>query len=279
MKRKAFPVGSLILFTLFLLTMWATYLLIKPPAPPALLQGVLRPEYRPLQPFTLTDQRYQRFDETNLRGKWSMIFFGYLSCPDVCPLTLHELNSFWGLLRDESGTDPEDLQIVFVSVDPARDSLQRLGEYVSHFNRHFIAATGSKAQIDRLASQFGAGYALEPETAPGQYLVAHSSAIFLVDPLGRSVATFSQPHYASTLFTQYRRISAYFASASARQPASGLFARSGFLPLPPGPGEIGPQQNQVDKDADGEETDRRVVFGRGHRHFGVLALARLTRTH
>ena len=279
MNRKTFPMGSLLLFALFLLMMLATWLLLKPPAPPAQLQGVLRPEYRSLQPFTLTDQRQRRFDQTSLRGKWSMIFFGYLSCPDICPLTLHELNSFWRLLRDESGSDPQHLQIVFVSVDPARDSPQQLGEYVSHFNRHFIAATGSKAQIDRLASQFGAGYALEPETAPGQYLVRHSSAIFLVDPLGRSVATFSQPHYASTLLTQFRRISAYFASASARRPASAVFARTGFLPLPPGPGEIGPQQNQIDDDPDSEEPARRVVFGWRHRHFGMLALAGLTSTH
>jgi len=195
------------------LLMWATWLLIKPPTPPAELAGVLRPEYRQIAPFTLTDQHQQRFDDKRLRGKWSMIFFGYLSCPDVCPMTLHELNSFMQLLADKTGSQADKLQVVFVSVDPARDSPQQLGEYSAHFNRDIVAVTGQKTELDRFAGQFGAGYVIEQETAPGQYLVAHTSAIFLVDPLGRSVATFSQPHYASTLLSQYLGITRYFSGA------------------------------------------------------------------
>jgi protein SCO1 len=213
MDRKTLPIGSLVLFAVFLLVMLATWLLIKPPTPPAELAGVLRPAYRLLTPFHLTDQHLQPFDQSRLKGKWSMLFFGYLSCPDVCPMTLHELNQFWRLLEDEGGAPADDLQVVFVSVDPARDSPQQLGDYVSHFNSSFIAATADRIQIDRLAQQFGAGYVIEAETAPGQYLVAHTSAIFLVDPLGRSVATFSQPHYAATLHAQFRRITQYFSGA------------------------------------------------------------------
>lgn len=213
MNRATFPVGTLLIFGLFLLVMGATWLLIKPPTPPAELAGVLRPEYRLLAPFTLTDQHQQSFDAKRLRGKWSMIFFGYQSCPDVCPMTLHELNAFRRLLADNPGADADKLQVVFVSVDPARDSPQQLGKYVAHFNRDFIAATGQKKEIDRFAGQFGAVYVIEEETAPGQYLVAHTSAIFLVDPLGRSVATFSQPHYASTLLSQYLGITRYFSGA------------------------------------------------------------------
>ena len=214
MKRATFTVSTALILGLFLLVMSATWLSITPSTPPAELAGVPRPEYRPLAPFTLTDQHQQSFDDKRLHGKWSMIFFGYLSCPDVCPMTLHELNSFTQLLADKAGSDPEELQVVFVSVDPARDSPQQLGEYVAHFNRDFIATTGKKTEIDRFAQQFGAGYVIGEETAPGQYLVAHTSAIFLVDPLGRSVATFSQPHYASTLLSQYLGITRYFNAAS-----------------------------------------------------------------
>jgi len=213
MKRATFPVGTLALFGLFLLLMLATWLFIKPPTPPPELAGVLRPEYRQLAPFALKDQHQQLFDDRRLRGKWSMIFFGYLSCPDVCPMTLHELNSFRQLLADRSSSEVDSLQVLFVSVDPARDSPQQLGQYVTHFNRDFIAATGAKQEIDRFAQQFGAGYIIEEETLPGQYLVSHTSAIFLVDPLGRSVATFSQPHYASTLLSQYLLITRYFGDA------------------------------------------------------------------
>jgi protein SCO1/2 len=261
LNRNNIPIGSLALFGLFLLVMLATWLLVKPPAPPAELTGVLRSEYRLLAPFTLTDQHQQRFDEKHLRGKWSMIFFGYLSCPDVCPMTLNELNSFWQLLADKAGSDPEDLQVVFVSVDPARDSPQQLGEYVAHFNRDFIAATGQKTEIDGFAQQFGAGYVIEAETAPGQYLVAHTSAIFLVDPLGRSVATFSQPHYASTLLSQYRKITRYFGATGQFEAGqeSGLVARAGLFPLLESPDHIGCDQHQVDHQPNGKESDRSLV--------------------
>lgn len=214
MRRKTFPIGSLVLFSLFLLLMLATWLLIKPPPPPAELAGVLRSEYRALAAFELTDHNGRVFDETRLNDRWSLIFFGYLSCPDICPMTLHELGNFWNLLQDEdsAGDVAPNPQVIFVSVDPQRDSLQQLASYISHFNPGFIAATASPHALQDFAAQFGAGFVIEAETAPGQYLVGHSSAIFVVDPLGRSVAILSQPHYASTLLKQYRRITQYFSS-------------------------------------------------------------------
>ena len=155
--RKIIPIGSLVLFALFLLVMLSTWLLIKPPAAPAELEGVLRSEYRLLAPFDLVDHRQRPFNQKNLQGKWSFVFFGYLSCPDVCPNTLHELNSFWRLLKDETGEDPQDLQIVFVSVDPRRDSAHRLGDYIGHFNREFIAATAEKKAHRQLRASVRSG--------------------------------------------------------------------------------------------------------------------------
>jgi len=209
-KKRIIPIGTLVIGLVFGLVMLFTHLLVKPPAPPAELEGVLRAEFRQLAPFQLQSQGQGPINEISLLGNWSFVFFGYLSCPDVCPNTLHELNSFRALLKDETGTEPEDLQIIFVSVDPARDSTEKLASYVAHFNQRFIGATAGKGAIDRLTRQFGAGYEIEAETAPGQYLVAHTSAIFLVDPHGRLVATFSQPHYAATLLSQYKKITAYF---------------------------------------------------------------------
>ncbi len=208
--RRILPIGSLVIGLVFGLVMLVTHLLVKPPAPPAELEGVLRSEFRPISGFELQTRGHGPITATSLHGKWSFVFFGYMSCPDVCPNTLHELNSFYRLLADEAGAEPEDLQVIFVSVDPERDSTENLERYVRHFNRKFIGATAGKGAIERLTRQFGAGYVLEPETAPGQYLVAHTSAIFLVDPLGRLVASFSQPHYAATLLSQYHGIKVYF---------------------------------------------------------------------
>jgi protein SCO1 len=271
MNRRMIPIGSLVLFGLFLLVMLATWLLIKPPTAPAELVGVLRPQYQLIQPFELTDHHQRRFDESNFQGKWSLIFFGYLSCPDVCPLTLNELSVFWRLLQDDPDMQTDNLQILFVSVDPARDSSQALASYIKHFNPEFTAATAPKAQIDSLAKQFGAGYVIEAETAPGQYLVAHSSAIFLVDPLGRSVATFSQPHYGATLAEQYRRITRYFSAAGLADARSksigpksigsklGVVTPVRLFPLLACPDKIGGDQYQIDDEADGKETNGRYM--------------------
>ncbi|MDH3633532.1 MAG: SCO family protein [Gammaproteobacteria bacterium] len=212
-NKRILPIGTLVLGLVFGLVMLITHLLVKPPAPPSELEAVLRQDFRQLTPFQLQSHNRAPLSEKDLQGKWSYIFFGYLSCPDVCPNTLHELSQFWILLKDETGLEPEDLQVLFVSVDPERDSTETLARYVNHFNKKFISATAGKGAIDRLTKQFGAGYILEAETGPGQYLVTHTSAIFLVDPLGRLVATFSQPHYAPTLLSQHKKITAYFSGS------------------------------------------------------------------
>lgn len=212
-NRKHFPIGSIVIALAFGLVLIVTHQLVKPPAPPDELEGVLRRDFRPIGGFQLQTHDRGPLTAKNLQKRWSFVFFGYLSCPDVCPNTLHELDAFYRLLADQEGAEPEEVQVIFVSVDPDRDSTEKLARYVNHFNRRFIGATAGKGAIDRLARQFGAGYVIEDAGDAGQYLVSHTSAIFLVDPLGRLVASFSQPHYAPTLLEQYRKITAYFEGA------------------------------------------------------------------
>ncbi len=209
-NNKKLPIGTLVLFGLFGLAMLVTYVLMKPSAPPAELQGVLRPDFKVLQPFKLTDHNNAQFNRERLQGKWTFVFFGYTSCPDICPAALAVMNSVQGLLEDETGDVHTNVQVVFISVDPERDTTELLANYVPYFNKKFIGATADKTEIDRLVQQFGAGYIIEPETTPGQYNVAHTSAIFLVDPSARIVASFSQPHYPATIVSQFRKIRAYF---------------------------------------------------------------------
>jgi protein SCO1/2 len=209
--KSTFPIGTLVLGSVFVLVMLATYLLVKLPTPPPELQGVIRPEFRLLMPFELTDHEGNPFTESKLQNKWTFVFFGYTSCPDICPTTLYVLNSVQSLQEDKADGDAIDMQVVFISVDPKRDSTEKLAKYMRYFNKKFTGATASKTKIDRLTRQFNAGYIVEPETSPGQYLVAHTSAIFLVDPLGRLVANFSQPHYPNTINDLYEKIRVYFA--------------------------------------------------------------------
>ncbi len=210
MTSKKLPIGTIVIFGIFLLVMATTYILTKPPERPAELEGVLRPDFKLLQPFKLTDHNNTVFDEKRLPGKWSFVFFGYTSCPDVCPATLFVLSSVHGLLVDESADSTDDMQVVFVSVDPARDTTKKLADYVTYFNKDFIGTTADKTEIEKLARQFGAGYIFEEETSAGVYNVSHTSAIFLIDPTGRLVASFSQPHQPATIISLYKKIQTYF---------------------------------------------------------------------
>ena len=212
MENKKSPIGTIVIFGFFLLVMAAAYILTKPVERPAELQGVLRPDFRQVQAFKLTDHKNTVFDEKRLQGKWSFVFFGYTSCPDVCPTTLHALNSVHGLLLEETGGISKDMQVVFISVDPDRDDIEKLADYTTYFNKEFIGTTADKAEIDKLTKQFAAGYIFEEETAPGVYNVSHTSAIFLIDPAGRLVATFSQPHQPATIVSLYKKIRTYLSS-------------------------------------------------------------------
>ncbi|HHJ17456.1 MAG TPA: SCO family protein [Gammaproteobacteria bacterium] len=204
------PYGTLLIFLFWVLLMAAVFFWMLPgKVNPPELQGVLRPEPRPLHAFELTDQHRQPFNLERLKNKWSFVFFGYTYCPDICPTTLSTLTGVVKQLQ----TDPQGLsniQVVFVSVDPRRDTPEVLESYLKYFNPAFLGITGAQQAIDSLTRQFGAGYMLEPETPSGEYLVNHTSSIFLVDPHGQLLASFSPPHDPDTIVEQFRQIRALF---------------------------------------------------------------------
>ncbi len=191
-----FILSILLLVSLVFFNLWSSR-----DMPPE-LQAVLRFQPTVLKPFTLTDQDGKPFAMAQLKGKRTLLFFGYMSCPDICPTTLATLNQVYKKLGTIPGART-DLQVVFVSVDPERDRPEKLAEYIHYFNQRFIGLTGSKEAIDKFARQFSAGYVLEEKQADGNYLVSHTSSIFLVDPQANLIATFSPPHQARTLVSQY----------------------------------------------------------------------------
>jgi protein SCO1/2 len=204
------PYGTLVIFLFWGLLLAAVfYWMLPDKTVPPELQGVLRPEPRPLQAFELSDQYRQPFNLERLKGKWSFVFFGYTYCPDICPTTLSTLTGVVKQLQN----DPQGLsniQVVFVSVDPQRDTSDVLEGYMKYFDESFQGVTGSQQDIDSLTRQFGAGYMKESETTPGQYLVSHTSSIFLVDPYGQLLAAFSPPHDPNTIVEQFRQIRSLF---------------------------------------------------------------------
>ena len=150
-------------------------------APAAFNGGVLDPA-RELPSFTLQRADGTRFNSSDTRGRVSLFFFGYTYCPDVCPLTLTQVAQ----VRQQLGADAGDVDVYFVTVDPERDTPERLLSYIAHFDPEVIPLTGTPAELAQARAIFGvvAEKRPVPESAAG-YFVDHTAAIFLVDPESR----------------------------------------------------------------------------------------------
>ncbi len=166
---------------------------------PAELLAVLKPDPIVLQTFSLTDQNNRPFTLEELKNKNTLLFFGYTSCPDICPTTLTVLNQVYKQLE-------KNINVVFVSVDPQRDTTAKLLDYMEYFNKDFLGVTGSKKEIDQFTKQFNAGYIIEEKTSDDNYLVSHTSSIFLINSELNIIAAFSPPHYAKTIVSQLKMI-------------------------------------------------------------------------
>ncbi|MCH1929951.1 SCO family protein [Shewanella sp. A25] len=151
--------------------------------PVELQSGFIFPEDLDIVPFELVDQHQQPFTNANLQGKWSLFFIGYTFCPDVCPTTLNRLAAAYPELSKIA-----PLQVVFLSVDPKRDTPDKLLTYVNYFNADFKAVTGEQTQIFPLTRSLGLTYAMVDDG--DSYQVDHSASYVLVSPLGTRVAVF-----------------------------------------------------------------------------------------
>jgi protein SCO1/2 len=158
------------------------------------------PEPRVIADFALVDDEGQPFSLENLRGHWTLMFFGFTNCPDVCPSALYDLNLVSEKLAGTGGAEAPAIQVVFVSVDPERDTPEKLSEYLGYFNPGFTGVTGSQAQLRPLAMQLGIAYEIE-EHEPGaeRYNVYHSASFLLVDPEGHLYGVFPAPHNAEKI--------------------------------------------------------------------------------
>lgn len=172
---------------------------LKQSVPVAAYESLLvLPEPRVLGDFALVDQDGAAFDLDRLRGTWSLLFFGFTHCPDICPSTLYDLQQVRESVGATAGAEP--WQVVFVSVDPGRDTPDRLAEYVSWFDPDFVGVTGDEAQLRPLAVRMGVAYRVEEHAAgAADYAVDHSASVFLTDPQGRLHGVFPAPHEAGAM--------------------------------------------------------------------------------
>jgi protein SCO1/2 len=163
----------------------------------------LLPDPQPLTAFALTDQQNREFDLSRLKGKWSFLFFGFTHCPDVCPTTLAALARARDYIA-KSTVGAEDVQFVFISVDPNRDTAGKLSQYVDYFDPTFLGVTGNDAQIGNLAGQLGATYEVAFTPGTENYPVYHATAVYLVDPRARYHAMFTPPLDAATISRRFK---------------------------------------------------------------------------
>jgi protein SCO1/2 len=133
--------------------------------------------------FALTDHNGQRFELSSLRGKAVLIFFGYTSCPDVCPTTLSKLSA----VSKDLGKDARRVKTLYITVDPDRDTPAVLKADLGYFDLDALGLTGTKPEIDKVVGLYGASYEIIPTPeSVEKYTVAHSTTLYALDPAGRT---------------------------------------------------------------------------------------------
>ncbi len=170
---------------------------------PALQTARLFPGARPVAPFELRDETGQPFTPARLHGQWNLLFFGYTHCPDVCPGTLAKAAQMMKLLEQQGAPLPA---VWFISVDPARDSTEKLAEYVHYFHPAFHAATGSDAALQAMSRNLAVVYFLGEKDENGNYEVDHSANLLLIDPQGRFAGIIPPPHRPRAMADDLRKL-------------------------------------------------------------------------
>lgn len=176
------------------LGIWANHFLASP-GRPSLQSATLLPNPRPIPDFALvTDSG--AFTQQDLLGHWTLVFAGFTYCPEVCPTTLARLKEAKALLGTEAA---KRLLVLFVSVDPARDTPERLGHYARHFDPSFRGATASEAQLQALLAALGLVYLKQDEPGGAAPLIDHSAHVVIVNPAGKLAGYLIPPFTAEGL--------------------------------------------------------------------------------
>jgi len=178
----AILLGAALAVGLFVATKMST------PAKP--LAAFIIPTPGELPEFSLMDQSGTLVNADTFRGQWDLLFFGYTNCPDICPTTLQTLATVKRKLVEAGSQTPP--RIVFVSVDPERDTPEIIGQYVDYFGADNLAVTGDPAEIMKLTTALGIYFRKVPGD-DANYDVEHSAAVLLLDPDGSFSALFSAP--------------------------------------------------------------------------------------
>lgn len=158
---------------------------------PPEMHGIVMQSPQSLTDFSMDASTGERVSLSDFHGKPVLIYFGYTFCPDVCPTTLSDLKTMMTTL----GKKADDVQVIMISVDPARDTPEQLATYMAYFDPRFIGMTGTTDEVDAAATQFGVFYEAHEGTPDSGYLVDHTSTVALVDKDGylREIFSYGTP--------------------------------------------------------------------------------------
>lgn len=157
---------------------------------------------RRLDEFTLVDHEGEDFTREDLQSGWTLVFFGYTFCPDICPVTLASLSRFTDNLKEDTDYG-DDTHVVMVTVDPERDTPERLADYVRYFDEDYRGVTGEYIQIFNFARQLNVAFNYVPQEEEGEYLVSHSGAIAVINPEGHFHGFFKHPPEPEAMMQTY----------------------------------------------------------------------------
>jgi protein SCO1/2 len=166
--------------TIALIALIVIAVILLPKLRPYTFHGTLIQSQDVSPDFTLTTHNGQTASLSDFRGKLVMLYFGYTFCPDVCPTTLANVNH----ALEQLGRDAQDVQVIMVTVDPARDTPPVLAEYLGHFNTDFLGMTGTEEQIAETAALYGIYYGISEGSDPTNYLVDHTASLMVIDEEG-----------------------------------------------------------------------------------------------
>lgn len=159
---------------------------------------------RTINNFSLTGTDQKVFNNSSLQGRWTLVFFGFTNCGYLCPTTMAELGKMYRILE---GKGVKNLpQVVMISIDPQRDNIDKLGNYVTAFHKSFYGARGEEDSIKLMTHEMGIAYAKvanKDSTDPQNYDIQHSGAVMLFNPQGELNAFFTTPHQADMLAKDY----------------------------------------------------------------------------
>jgi protein SCO1 len=204
---KRLQLGLMIVLTVFVTA-------CKDSSAPPTVDALLYENAKPLSDFKLNDQHGELVTKQQFLAQWNLVFLGYTSCPDICPLTLAKLNAVYNSLSRDY-----PLQIWFVSVDPNRDTPAKRKAYIDYFNPDFLAVSGEHKALFPLVRELGLIYAISDSSQP-EYAVDHSASIALVDDTGAVRAIF-KPEFKqgavplvnmTKLIDEFKQIADYYSN-------------------------------------------------------------------